>query len=51
MVFASDAVPPTLLAAGLLMLAGLALAAAGSVRVLLALRHPSATGFRSSATG
>ena len=50
-VFASDAVPPTLLAAGLLMLAGLALAAAGSVRVLRALRHPAATGFRSSATG
>ena len=43
-VFASDTVPPTMLAAGLLMLAGLALAAAGSVRVLRALRHPSATG-------
>jgi hypothetical protein len=43
-VFTSDTVPPTLLAAGLLMLAGLALAAAGSVRVLRALRHPSATG-------
>lgn len=42
-VFASDTVPPTLLVAGLLMLVGLTLAAAGSVRVFRALRHPSAT--------
>jgi hypothetical protein len=43
-VFASDTAPPTLVVAGLLMLTGLALAAAGSARVLRALRHPSETG-------
>jgi hypothetical protein len=43
-VFASDTVPLTLLVAGLLMLAGLTLAAAGSARVLRALRQPSAIG-------
>lgn len=43
-VFASDTAPPTLLVAGLLMVAGLVLAAAGSVRVLRAIRHLPATG-------